>query len=78
MGLTSEEAAKMSGPVLVEPPIAPMNSYRYRYYQTGHNSCQEDLQKMLADRAESNATGPAPYCTDTPPAPIVKGNAFIF
>jgi hypothetical protein len=65
MGYTPEEAAKISGPILVEPPDASAKNYRYRYYQTGHNNCQEDLQKILADRATSNAAGPLPYCTDT-------------
>jgi len=65
MGYTPEEAAKISGPILVEPPDSSSKTYRYRYYQTGQNNCQEDLQKMLAARAASNATGIAPYCTDT-------------
>jgi hypothetical protein len=77
MGFTPEEASKMSGPVLVEPPISPNTNYRYRYYQTGHNNCVEDLQKMLADRAASSATGPAPYCTDHPSAPTMKGSGLI-
>jgi hypothetical protein len=63
MGYTPEEAAKLSGPILVEPPDASVKTYRYRYYQTGENNCQSDLQKMLAARAASNATGIAPYCT---------------
>jgi hypothetical protein len=77
MGFTPEEASKISGPVLVEPPNPPVKVYRYRYYQVGHNNCQEDLQQMLADRAASNATGPAPYCTNNPSAPTMKGNALI-
>jgi len=77
MGFTPEEASRISGPVLVEPPNSPNRNYRYRYYQTGHNNCQEDLQKMLADRAESNATGPPPYCTDAPSAPLVKGSGLV-
>jgi hypothetical protein len=63
MGYTPEEAAKISGPILVEPPDESVKTYRYRYYQTGENNCQSDLQKMLAARAASNATGIAPYCT---------------
>ena len=78
MGFRPEEASKISGPVLVEPPNSSNQVYRYRYYQTGHNNCGEDLQKMLADRAAGNATGPAPYCTDNPSAPPIKGNAFVF
>jgi len=78
MGFTPEEASKMSGPVLVEPPDQSVKVYRYRYYQTGQNRCQEDLNKLLAERAASNATGDAPYCTETPTAPPSKGNAFIF
>jgi hypothetical protein len=69
MGYTPEEASKISGPILVEPPDASVKNYRYRYYQTGQNNCQEDLRKMLAARAASNATGPLPYCTDTSSAP---------
>jgi hypothetical protein len=64
MGYTPEEASKMSGPILVEPPDGSVKMYRYRYYQTGQNNCLQDLQKVLAARAASNAAGPAPYCTD--------------
>jgi len=69
MGYTPEEASKISGPILVEPPHSSVKNYRYRYYQTGQNNCQEDLRKMLAARAASNTTGPLPYCTDTSSAP---------
>ena len=65
MGYTPEEASKLGGPILVEPPVPPLKAYRYRYYQIGQNNCQEDLQRMLAERAASNATGLAPYCTET-------------
>ena len=86
MGFTPEQASKMSGPVLVEPPTASVKVYRYHYYQSGQNNCQEDLKRMLADRAASNETGAEPYCTDTPSSsppvvstpPAVKGNAFVF
>src|SRR6267142_549130 len=78
MGFTPEEASKVSGSVLVLPPVPPVKATRYRYYQTGHINCQNDLQKMLADRAETGATGPAPYCTDNPVAPPSKGTAFVF
>lgn len=94
MGYTPEEASKMGGPILVEPPVPPLKAYRYRYYQIGQNNCQSDLQKMLAERAASGATGLAPYCTETPSAttpsattpsdntvsspPASKGNAFVF
>lgn len=64
MGYTPDEASRLSGPILVEPPDASVRTYRYRYYQTGHNNCQEDLQKILAARAP-DASGLAPYCTDT-------------
>jgi hypothetical protein len=77
-GFSPEEAAKMSGPVLVEPPNPPDLVYRYRYYQTGQNNCQSDLKKILADRVATNATSPAPYCTDNPPAPTAKGSALLF
>jgi hypothetical protein len=78
MGISPDEAVKIGGPVLVWPPIPPVTAYRYRYYQTGHNNCQNDLQKMLADRVASNANGPAPYCTENPPEPIVQGSALLF
>ncbi len=65
MGYTPEEASKIGGPILVEPPDASFKNYRYRYYQTEQNNCQEDLRKMLAERAANNVTGPLPYCTDT-------------
>ena len=65
MGYTPEEASKIGGPILVEPPDASFKNYRYRYYQAEQNNCQEDLRKMLADRAARNVTGPLPYCTDT-------------
>jgi hypothetical protein len=92
VGFTPEEASKVGGPVLVEPPTASVKVYRYHYYQTGQNNCQEDLKRMLADRAASNETGPEPYCTDTassqpltvpptsssPMPPAIKGNAFVF
>jgi hypothetical protein len=65
MGFTPEEAAKMNGPIMVVPPDGSVKTYRYRYYQSGTNNCQEDLNKILAARAASNATGPAPYCTDS-------------
>jgi hypothetical protein len=78
MGMTPEEASRVSGPVLVLPPDQSLKVYRYKYYPTGHNNCQKDLARLLADRASSNATGDAPYCTDTPTAPASKGNAFVF
>jgi hypothetical protein len=78
MGMTPEEASKVSGPVLVLPPDQSIKTTRYRYYQTDHNNCQQDLAKLLADRAASNATGDPPYCTETPTAPVSKGNAFVF
>ena len=78
VGFTPAEASKVSEPVLVEPPDQSVKVYRYRYYQTGQNRCQEDLDKLLAERAESSATGQAPYCTETPITPPAKGDAFIF
>jgi hypothetical protein len=77
LGFTPEEASKLSGPVLVMP-TANSRAFRYRYYQTGQNHCQDDLNKMLADRAQQNATGPAPYCSDNPAAPANTGNALVF
>ena len=77
MGLTPEEASKVSGPVLVLPPDQTSKYTRYRYYQTGNNNCQRDLTKLLAERA-ADATGDPPYCTETPTPPVAKGNAFVF
>jgi hypothetical protein len=83
--LTPDQAAKVSGPVLVVPPDQSSALPRYRYYQTGQNTCQQDLAKMISDRAASNSTGPPPYCTGTPTteapsasAPTGKGSAFVF
>ena len=77
-GFTPEEASKMSGPVLVLPPDQTSKATRYRFYQTGNNNCQQDLAKLLAQRAATNATGDAPYCTETPTAPPSKGTASVF
>lgn len=63
--LTPEQAAQVSGPVLVVPPDQSNPLPRYRYYQTGQNTCQQDLAKMMAERPSNNATGPPPYCTGT-------------
>jgi hypothetical protein len=77
MPLTPDQAAKVSGPVLVVPPDQANAVTRYRYYEAGQNTCQQDLAKLLADKS-NNAGGPAPYCTGTPaPAPS-KGTAFVF
>jgi hypothetical protein len=78
MGMTPEEASKVSGPVLVLPPDQSTKAYRYKYYPTGHNNCPQDLARLLSDRASSNAAGDPPYCTETPTAPSAKGNAFVF
>ena len=77
LGMSPEEAAKVSGPVLVRPPIPPARAYRYQYYQTGQNHCLDDLKKLLAQRAQNNETGPEPYCSDNPSAPPVQGKGFI-
>jgi len=75
MGYTPEEASKMGGPILVEPPNGSVKMYRYRYYQTGQNNCQQDLQKMLAERAASSATGAAPYCADSSGSPLASSSS---
>src|SRR5260370_15405320 len=77
MGMTPEEASKVSGPVLVLPPDQSIKTTRYRYYRTDHNNCQQDLAKLLAVRA-SDAIGDPPYCTETPTAPDSKGDAVVF
>ncbi len=76
-GFTPEEASKLGGAVLVMP-TANSRVFRYKYYQNGQNHCQDDLKKMLADRAQQGATDPEPYCTDNPTAPAPTGNAFVF
>ena len=79
LGMSSEEAAKVSGPVLVLPPSATVKSWQYRYYQTGQNHCQDDLQKkLLPARPRNGESGDAPYCTDSPTAPPSKGSFVIF
>jgi hypothetical protein len=78
MGMTPEEAARVSGQVLVLPPDQSMKTTRFRYYQTGHNNCQQDVARLLAQRAASNASGDPPYCTATPTAPPSKADAFVF
>jgi hypothetical protein len=76
VGFTPDEAAKMSGPVLVQP-VSPTQN-RYRFYPTGQNHCEEDLQKLLAQRGLLNSPQMAPYCTDKPIAPSVHGSGMIF
>ncbi len=78
LGFTQEETASIGGPVLVMPPVPPATAWRYRYYQSGQNHCQADLDKLMAQRAASGATGPAPYCTENPTAPPSRGSAFVF
>jgi hypothetical protein len=77
LGMSPEEAAKISGAVLVRPPIPPSRAYRYKYYQTDQNHCLDDLKKLLAQRAQNNETGPEPYCSNNPSAPTVQGKGFI-
>lgn len=77
LGYTQEEAAKMSGPVLVMPTTA--GPYRYRFYQTGQNHCVEDVEKLLAERANNTyANGPAPYCTNQPTMPPGQKSGSLF
>jgi hypothetical protein len=78
MGLTPDQASKVSGPVLVVPPDQSNQLTRYRYYETGQNNCQQDLAKLQAEKGVSNSGGQAPYCTETPAAPPSKGTAFVF
>ena len=76
LGMSPEEASKMSGPVLVLPTAA--GPYRYRFYQTGNNQCEQDLQKIMAQRASMPTSDPMPYCTDHPTKPPSQGNFFLF
>jgi hypothetical protein len=78
MGFAPEESAKMSGPVLVVPPDNSSRAWRYRYYQTGQNKCQADLQKMLDERAQLGTGGAEPYCTDHPTQPTAKAPGLGF
>ena len=73
MGISPDEAAKMSGPVLIEPPDSTSRMWRYRYYPTGQNRCQVDLQKILEERAQAGIGGADPYCADHPAAPSASG-----
>jgi hypothetical protein len=75
LGFTPDEAAKMSGPVLVMPSAS--GSYRYRFYQAGQNHCAEDLQKMMAQRISTSTNDPVPYCSDNPTAPPPKSGTFF-
>lgn len=77
MGLTPDQASKVSGPVLVVPPDQPNQPAQYRYYQTGQNNCQQDLAKLQAEKG-ANSSGEAAYCTETPAPPPSKGAAFVF
>ncbi|MGC2442572.1 hypothetical protein [Candidatus Binatus sp.] len=76
MGLTPDQASKVSGPVLVVPPDSSNQLTRYHYYETGQNNCQQDLAKLQT--GNGGAGGQAPYCTETPAAPPSKGTAFVF
>ncbi|MGC1191613.1 MAG: hypothetical protein WA861_13535 [Candidatus Binatus sp.] len=76
MGLTPDQASKVSGPVLVVPPDSSNQLTRYHYYETGQNNCQQDLAKLQT--GNGGAGGQAPYCTETPAAPPSKGSAFVF
>jgi hypothetical protein len=78
-GYTPEEAAKVGGPVLVMPPGPDFKGTRYRFYPKNQNRCEQDLKKILADRASNGAGGPAPYCAENPPPPpSAVGHAFVF
>ena len=77
LGMTPEESAKMSGPVLVMPTAG--GAYRYRFYETGENHCAEDVQKLMAARIANPTNDPVPYCTDKPSSPPPQsGNFFVF
>ena len=78
LGVSPEEAAKVSGPVLVLPPTATVKSWQYRYCHTGQNHCQDDLPKLLAARVRNGESGDAPYCTDSPTAPPSEGSFVVF
>jgi hypothetical protein len=75
LGFAPDEAAQMSGPVLVIPSAS--GAYHYRFYQNGQNHCAEDVQKILTARAAAPTSDPAPYCTDKPTQPPAKGGSFM-
>ncbi|HZP45672.1 MAG TPA: hypothetical protein VFB15_08485 [Candidatus Binataceae bacterium] len=71
-GLTPQQAAQYSGPILVIPN--PNGSAMYKFY-SGQNGCADDLKAMMAQRAQSNQNGPAPYCAPPPgPAAAQQGS----
>lgn len=74
-GFTPDEAANISGPVLVVPSAS--GSYRYRFYQAGQNHCAEDVQKIMAQRVSMPTNDPAPYCTEKPTGPPAKNGNFM-
>jgi len=75
LGMTPDEAAKMSGPVLVMPSTS--GAYRYRFYESGQNQCAEDVQKLMAARVSNPTNDPAPYCSENPTAPRPQGGNFV-
>jgi hypothetical protein len=75
IGLPPDEAARASGPVLVEPPDSTSRMWRYRYYPLGQNRCQIDLQKMLEERAQLGVGGADPYCSARPSGASAGGKA---
>ena len=76
LGMSPEESAKISGPVLVMPTAAGPS--RYRFYETGNNQCEQDLQRLMAQRAATPSSDPVPYCTTNPTAPPQQGSIFAF
>ena len=78
MGLTPEEASKVSGPVLVLPPDQSARATRYRYYPTGHNNCQQDSREAAGGQGGEQCHRGCAYCTETPTPPPSKGTAFVF
>ncbi|HLW69181.1 MAG TPA: hypothetical protein VKS22_01025 [Candidatus Binataceae bacterium] len=74
LGMSADEAAKMSGPILVEPPDSTSRMWRYRYYAKGQNRCEVDLQKLLEERAQLGIGGADPYCSEHPPVPSASVN----
>jgi hypothetical protein len=75
LGFTPDEAAQMSGPVLVIPSAS--GAYHYRFYQGGQNHCAADVQKLMAARAVNPTNDPAPYCSDKLTAPTAKTGSFM-
>ena len=76
VGFLPDEAAKMGGPVLVEPN--DNGPWRYHFYQADQNHCDDDLKKLLAARPANSPADTMPYCSLHPTQAPIKGHALLF